>query len=106
MPLVGWDSIYQPKWCGGPGLSRLRDQNISFLLKLGFNIVFNKDALWVCVLRSKYHLKEDLSDCIARDRSSFLWRSLSKIWPLLLKSAYKMLKEGDWNPKGEKWKSF
>lgn len=46
MPLVGWDSIYQPQLCGGLGLRKLQDQNILFLLKFGFNITSDKEALW------------------------------------------------------------
>ncbi|KAK5845345.1 hypothetical protein PVK06_001517 [Gossypium arboreum] len=67
MALVGWDTICQPKECGGLGLRNLRDQNISFLMKLG----------------SKYRLKEEFPSCINTDRGSFLWKSLSKIWSLL-----------------------
>ncbi|MBA0872340.1 hypothetical protein Goshw_011759 [Gossypium schwendimanii] len=95
MSLVGLDSICQPKWCSGLGLKRLRDQNISFLLKLGFNIVSNKDVLWVHVLRSKYHLKKDLPDYIARNRSSFLWRSLSKVWLLLHENLFWSFRDGN-----------
>lgn len=47
MSLVGWDSIYQPKEHGDLGLRKLHDQDISFLLKLGFNIVSDMEALWV-----------------------------------------------------------
>lgn len=53
-------------------MRKLRVQNILFLLKLGFNIVFDKEALWVRVIREKYKMNEDLPNCIAQDRSSFL----------------------------------
>ncbi|KAG8478292.1 hypothetical protein CXB51_028085 [Gossypium anomalum] len=78
MPLVGRDSICQPKCCGSLGLRKLRDQNISFLLKLGFNLVTNKEALWVWVIRAKYRMKDTLPETIKRDRSLFLWNSLLK----------------------------
>ncbi|KAH1057930.1 hypothetical protein J1N35_035995 [Gossypium stocksii] len=83
MSLVGWDSICQPKDRGGLGMRQLRDENISFLLKLGYNMVFDEEALWVRFIRSKYGLDGSLPDNIKRDRSSFLWKSLSKIWVLL-----------------------
>ncbi|KAA3488323.1 nitrogen regulatory protein P-II-like protein [Gossypium australe] len=47
MTLVNWQPICQPK---------LKDQNISFMLKLGFNILINTKSLWVRILRSKYKI--------------------------------------------------
>ncbi|MBA0573090.1 hypothetical protein Golob_000383 [Gossypium lobatum] len=46
MLLIGWDSVYQPKDHSGLGMRQLRDQNISFLLKLGYNVVSNEEVLW------------------------------------------------------------
>lgn len=64
LALVSWDSVYQPQCCGDLGFKQLRDHNTSFLLKLGFNIVLKDNALWVCVLRSKYNMKERLLESI------------------------------------------
>ncbi|KAA3459823.1 Retrovirus-related Pol polyprotein LINE-1 [Gossypium australe] len=44
--LVGWDSIFQPRSCGGLGFRHLHDQNNSFFIKIGFNLMSRKDALW------------------------------------------------------------
>ncbi|KAH1107995.1 hypothetical protein J1N35_011763 [Gossypium stocksii] len=83
MSLVGWDSICQPRARGGLGLRHLSDQNSSFLMKIGFNLVSKSNVLWVRVLRSKYGWKEKLPDSIERSQCSHLWRSLSRIWTLL-----------------------
>ncbi|KAA3471573.1 LINE-1 reverse transcriptase isogeny [Gossypium australe] len=81
--LVGWESICQPKTCGGLGFRYLHDHNTSFLMKIGFNLVSRKDDLWVRVLRSKYGWKSQLPESIHRSQCSHIWRSLSKAWPLL-----------------------
>ncbi|KAK5833598.1 hypothetical protein PVK06_017448 [Gossypium arboreum] len=79
MSLVGWDSVCQPKDRSGLGMRQLHDQNISFLLKLGYNMVFDEKSLWVQVIISKYGLDDSLPDSIKRGQSSFIWKSLSKV---------------------------
>ncbi|KAH1090779.1 hypothetical protein J1N35_018036 [Gossypium stocksii] len=57
--------------------------NDSFLMKIAFNLISQKDALWVRVLRSKYGWKNRLPDSIHRTNCSHIWSSLSKVWSLL-----------------------
>ncbi|KAH1122786.1 hypothetical protein J1N35_005946 [Gossypium stocksii] len=94
MPLVNWDAICQPKMSGGLGLMKLKDQNISFLMKLGFKLVSDKEAFWVRVVRSKYQMNDELPNCIDRNRCSFLWKSLSKIWTLFRDSIHWSIGDG------------
>ncbi|KAA3474645.1 reverse transcriptase [Gossypium australe] len=81
MALVGWDTICQPRSCGGLGLRQLNDQNLSFFMKIGFSLVSKSDMLWVRVLRSKYGWKNQLPETISKYKCSHLWRALSKLWP-------------------------
>ncbi|KAG8478486.1 hypothetical protein CXB51_028213 [Gossypium anomalum] len=37
---------FGPKWSGGLGMRQLKDQNIAFLLKLGYKLVFDDESLW------------------------------------------------------------
>ncbi|KAA3469838.1 LINE-1 reverse transcriptase isogeny [Gossypium australe] len=45
MVFVNWDSVCQSKSCGGLGIRQLKDQNSSFLLKLGFTILTKPEVL-------------------------------------------------------------
>ncbi|KAA3477020.1 (+)-neomenthol dehydrogenase-like [Gossypium australe] len=78
MALVDWEAICQPQVCGGLSLKHLQDQNTSFLLKLGVNLISNKDALWVRLLRSKYGMKETIPESITRGSCSAMWRAIVK----------------------------
>ncbi|KAA3465251.1 LINE-type retrotransposon LIb DNA [Gossypium australe] len=81
--LVGWDSICHPQSRGGLGFRHLNDQNMFFLMKIGFGLVLKSSALWVRVLRAKYGWNEQIPDSINRSQCSHLWKSLAKIWPIL-----------------------
>ncbi|KAH1057202.1 hypothetical protein J1N35_035267 [Gossypium stocksii] len=63
-------------------------------MKIGFNLVSQKDALWVRVLCSKYGWKNQIPDSIHRSNFSHLWRSLSKVWPLCCENLIWSIGEG------------
>ncbi|KAH1084314.1 hypothetical protein J1N35_024075 [Gossypium stocksii] len=69
-----------PRPRGRLGFRHLSDQNMSFLMKIGFNLVSKSNALWVRVLQSKYGWKEQIPETINRSQCSHLWWSLSKIY--------------------------
>ncbi|MBA0668036.1 hypothetical protein Goklo_001016 [Gossypium klotzschianum] len=52
------------------GFQHLSDQNMSFLKKIGFNLVSKSNALWVHVLQSKYGWKEQIPETINRSQCS------------------------------------
>ncbi|XP_016667495.1 uncharacterized protein [Gossypium hirsutum] len=62
---------------------------------LGFNLLTNKQALWVKVLRAKYKLFEDRPEDILGSKCSFVWRSLAKVWSLLRQSLLWSIGDGN-----------
>ncbi|KAG8498883.1 hypothetical protein CXB51_005295 [Gossypium anomalum] len=73
----------EPKSHRDLGLRQLKDYNTSFMMKVGFNIISNTNALWIHVLRSKYIVPSGLPDDLSRSRCSFLWRSISEVWTFI-----------------------
>lgn len=67
---LSWDKLCQPKW-GGLGFKRLRALNIAYLAKIGWQVLIQKDALWVRTLKAKYC--SPLDDQRSRNVSP-LWR--------------------------------
>ena len=73
--LASWDLITREK-NGGMGQKKLRQQNEAFLMKLCWNLLTNKEALWVQVLRSmdamarrwKTSKKERINSDLERDQ--------------------------------------
>ncbi|KAH1045760.1 hypothetical protein J1N35_036544 [Gossypium stocksii] len=102
MSLVNWDTICQPKMCVGLGLRKLKDQNISFLMKLGFKLVLDKEAFWNWLSEEVIQAIKDITSphyFEGSDRISWI-HSSSGVFSV--KSAYTALKERDWSPKDEK----
>lgn len=77
MELVSWEFVCQPRsW--GHGFRRLEDQNTSFLMKLGSNVVSNSNALWVHVLKSKYRVLTGSPESLIQGSCSFFLEAFLK----------------------------
>lgn len=79
---------------GGLGLGRLVPQNISFLMKLAYQLVTDLDSLWVRILRSKYKVDGIFPQSIYKSNSSYVWRSLSRIWERFMNNTYWSIGDG------------
>ncbi|KAL9453582.1 hypothetical protein AB3S75_009233 [Citrus x aurantiifolia] len=70
--------------------------NNALLMKIGWNMLVSPHSLWVKILRSKYGLTSD-SIPIAIDNkcSSYLWKSISRIWDYVLRGMRWMIGDGN-----------
>ena len=72
--------VCSPKVCGGLGLRHASLQNKVFMMKVGWRLVNNKDALWVRVIRSKYNCGQDLIPNIrAKKPGSRVWSGIKAV---------------------------
>ncbi|XP_025679132.1 uncharacterized protein [Arachis hypogaea] len=79
--ILSWDKINKPKVSGGLGLRHAKDVNHSFMMKLGWGLIANKDSLWARVLRSKYKCRSDILPRVNRKSSmSNLWKEIVSAW--------------------------
>lgn len=83
--LLSWDQVTQDRQNGGLGLKNLRKQNKAFIIKLCWNLLNRKEALWVKVLRSKYLCGANTTPIVQKKTfSSFTWQSIVKVWSKFL----------------------
>ncbi|KAK8680188.1 hypothetical protein V6N13_109140 [Hibiscus sabdariffa] len=80
MHRVKWVEVCRPLAQGGLGLRRLQTQNEAFLMKLAFNLVSCKEALWVRFLRVKYKCIDYVPSVLQNQNCSRLWKGLSLVW--------------------------
>jgi hypothetical protein len=79
--MVGWDTITQPKDCGGLGLKKLETMNKACLMKLGWSLMSNEYSLWGQVLLGKYGRWSWSQGVItATTNDSPLWKAIAKSW--------------------------
>ncbi|XP_054801608.1 uncharacterized protein LOC129305663 [Prosopis cineraria] len=79
--LVTWDEVCKPKINGGLGLRHAHLQNKAFMMKAGWGLIHNKEALWARVIRSKYKCGRELIPQVNRTLpGSQFWRGLRNNW--------------------------
>jgi len=71
---VSWGQITKSKQAGGLSFRTMRENNATFLTKLGWWLLVEKDKLWSQVLRAKYcHSRCDISKFQPKAEASNTW---------------------------------
>lgn len=82
--LISWETICSPKEMGGLGFRSLRLENAAYLMKLQWEVMIKREALWVQVLRFKYGCGNLLvPNMKCGTRVSHLWRGIYNNWHLV-----------------------
>lgn len=76
--LVNWNQVCKNKKHGGLGIRKAREQNSTFISKLGWKLISNAEDLWCKVLKSKYLRKHSISSWPTKRRASHTWKSIIK----------------------------
>lgn len=69
--------------------------NAAFFMKLGWNLIANKEALWAQVLRFKCacgNLTIPIIKC--GSRASHLWRGICQVWPFVAQGIFWNIHDG------------
>ena len=87
LSLKSWNSICLPKEEGGLGFRRMHEFNLSLVSKLGWKLLSNHDCLWVAQLQKKYIKYGDFLSSPSPTSSSWIWKGIQKIRPIILAGA-------------------
>lgn len=81
--LIGWATVTKPKSSSGLGIPQLQHMNLSFIAKLGWKIVNDKESLCVKVISGKYMKgSNSLSNIWSKQRASNVWQGIVTSLPI------------------------
>lgn len=89
-----WEPIFRPKLQEGLCLRRFMDINRALIAKLGWNILTEKNKLWVQILKAKYMRNEDLMHTTPKKAQSWTWQSILQNQDLIEKGRCYMFNNG------------
>ncbi|XP_061361919.1 uncharacterized protein LOC133305695, partial [Gastrolobium bilobum] len=93
--LVSGKRICKAKKDGGLGFRDQKQVNKAFSMKLGFEVLTNKEDLWIKVLRSKYKVEEVFSLVLQKNNViSNTWKCIQKAWDLMLEGTRTIIGDG------------
>ena len=76
-----WEDMCHPKGAEGLGLRHAKTSNLAFMSKLGWGLIYNRDDLWVKVLRGKYSCGSNLIHVVSMKHGcSNLWSRICEAW--------------------------
>lgn len=79
--LVSWEKLCKPKENGGLGFRSMRILNQAYMMKLAWQLVTERDKLWVQVMRAKYQCSSQLLRKVGlKSNSSDIWKAINKAW--------------------------
>lgn len=79
--LVSWEKVCKPKEAGGLGFRNMKTLNQAYILKLAWQLINERDKLWVQIMRAKYQCGSlHLPKVSMKSNSSRLWNAISKNW--------------------------
>lgn len=93
--LISWHTICSPKEEGGLAFRSLRMVNSAYMMKLGWELITKREALWVQVLRFKYKCGNlQMPNVTCGSRASHIWRGLTQSWPMVDKGISWIIRNG------------
>lgn len=83
---IAWSQLCAPTHLGGLGCKDLHSFNKALIMKLGWGLIQDSEALWVRVLRNKYKCEGGIIPSVAKgNQCSELWRGICTTWKEVLK---------------------
>ena len=78
LSMIAWKKVCAPLDEGGLGLRELQDFNQALILKVVWQLVSNKDKLWVHIMRAKYYPRAGIWAVQRKTGVSRLWRAVQE----------------------------
>jgi len=75
--LIAWKNLSTSNESGGAGLRNIKAMNQTMLMKLGWDLIYKKDDIWMKVIKAKYKCGSDIIPRVNRKPEAFnLWRRI------------------------------
>ncbi|KAL4325793.1 hypothetical protein GQ457_11G032180 [Hibiscus cannabinus] len=78
--LVKWSELHDLVDCGVLGFRVFEAYNLTFIAKLGFQLIAEESKRWIQILRAKYKWEGVMPMSLEGCNSSRLWVGICKVW--------------------------
>ncbi|KAM6596656.1 uncharacterized protein LOC133034319 [Cannabis sativa] len=90
-----WDSLCQPKCCGGLGFRRFEDFNLALLSKLAWMLACGNERPWIRSLKAKYFALESFWQVTPKASDSPGWRGILEARRIIVERAKTIIHNGE-----------
>ncbi|KAM6544726.1 hypothetical protein CsatB_025462 [Cannabis sativa] len=90
-----WDSLCQPKCCGGLGFRRFEDFNLALLSKLAWMLATGTERPWIRSIKAKYFALESFWQVSPKASDSPGWKGILEARRIIVESATTIIHNGE-----------